>query len=315
MAYHYSSNAIGLVSVDGTITPQDTCTVMIQNRPYTYTVQATDSLATVRDGLIALINSNSQEQVVASPSGQFTRIVLTAKVAGPAGNGIQISTTSGTGVILTALNTATCCANVGGARVTPDNPAAPGEIIAIYTTGIGLVTLGDGTNPLGATGQIYAGPEMNVAETVVDNAQVGTVTANVLNAFLKPGLIGTYEIDIQIPTTQPTDPSAQLFVAQNIFTSNIVLIPVVSPTNAGIPTVTAINPATGPAAGGTAVTITGTNFASGATVTFGTVAATSITVVNNTTITCNSPAGTGTVAVTVSVSGQSGSLPSGFTYQ
>jgi len=149
----------------------------------------------------------------------------------------------------------------------------------------------------------------------VDNAQVGTVTANVLNAFLKPGLIGTYEIDIQIPTTQPTDPSAQLFVAQNIFTSNIVLIPVVSPTNAGIPTVTAINPATGPAAGGTAVTITGTNFASGATVTFGTVAATSITVVNNTTITCNSPAGTGTVAVTVSVSGQSGSLPSGFTYQ
>ena len=51
------------------------------------------------------------------------------------------------------------------------------------------------------------------------------------------------------------------------------------------PTVTTITPATGPVAGGTAVTITGTNFVSGATVSIGGVAATGVTVQNTTTIT------------------------------
>jgi hypothetical protein len=56
------------------------------------------------------------------------------------------------------------------------------------------------------------------------------------------------------------------------------------------PTVTSITPASGPAAGGTNVTITGTNFQSNATVTIGGVAATSVVRVNDTTITCKTPA-------------------------
>ncbi len=44
------------------------------------------------------------------------------------------------------------------------------------------------------------------------------------------------------------------------------------------PTVTSVSPNSGPTAGGTAVTITGTNFATGATVTFGTAAATNVVV-------------------------------------
>jgi len=59
----------------------------------------------------------------------------------------------------------------------------------------------------------------------------------------------------------------------------------------------------------------GTNFATGATVTFGTAAATNVAVVNSTTVTATTPAGSaGAVTVTVTVSGQSGSLASGFTY-
>ncbi len=81
------------------------------------------------------------------------------------------------------------------------------------------------------------------------------------------------------------------------------------------PTVSSVSPSNGPVAGGMAVTITGTNFATGATVTFGSTAATSVTVVNSTTITATTPAGSaGAVTVTVTVNGQSGSLPSGFTY-
>ena len=83
----------------------------------------------------------------------------------------------------------------------------------------------------------------------------------------------------------------------------------------GSPTVTSISPNSGPTAGGTAVTITGTNFAAGASVTFGGTAATNVAVVNSTTITATSPAGSaGAVTVTVTVSGQSGSLSGGFTY-
>ena len=81
------------------------------------------------------------------------------------------------------------------------------------------------------------------------------------------------------------------------------------------PTVTSVSPNNGPPAGGTAVTITGTNFAAGATVTFGGTAATNVVVVNSTTITATTPAGSaGAVTVTVTVNGQSGSLTSGFTY-
>ena len=65
------------------------------------------------------------------------------------------------------------------------------------------------------------------------------------------------------------------------------------------PTVTGLNPNSGPAAGGTLVTITGTSFTGATVVDFGTTAATDLTVVNDTSITADSPAGTGTVDVTV----------------
>ena len=81
-----------------------------------------------------------------------------------------------------------------------------------------------------------------------------------------------------------------------------------------VPTVTSVSPNNGPAAGGTAVTITGTNFAAGATVTFGGNAATNVVVTNSTTITATTPAGSGAATVTVTVNGQSGSLANGFTY-
>ncbi len=63
--------------------------------------------------------------------------------------------------------------------------------------------------------------------------------------------------------------------------------------------VTGLSPTTGPTAGGTLVTITGTGFTGATAVDFGTTPATNLTVVNDTTITADSPAGTGTVDVTV----------------
>ena len=77
-----------------------------------------------------------------------------------------------------------------------------------------------------------------------------------------------------------------------------------------------MSPNSGSTTGGTAVTITGTNFTAGATVTFGATAATNVVVVNSTTITVTTPAGSaGAVTVTVTnPGGQSGSLASAYIY-
>jgi hypothetical protein len=80
--------------------------------------------------------------------------------------------------------------------------------------------------------------------------------------------------------------------------------------------VSSISPATGNANGGTSVTITGTNFAAGAIVSFGVATASKVVVVNNTTITAITPAhvaGSANVVVR-NVAGDQGSLPNGFLY-
>ena len=64
-------------------------------------------------------------------------------------------------------------------------------------------------------------------------------------------------------------------------------------------TVTGLSPTQGVAAGGNSVTITGTDFSTGATVMFGSTAATGVVVNSSTSITAVAPAGSGTVNVTV----------------
>ncbi len=87
-------------------------------------------------------------------------------------------------------------------------------------------------------------------------------------------------------------------------------------TYVGTPTLTAVSPSTGLIGGGTSVTLTGTNFQSGATVTFGSNAATGVTVASSTTITATTPAGAaGAVNVTVNNPvGPGATLTNGFTY-
>jgi hypothetical protein len=107
-------------------------------------------------------------------------------------------------------------------------------------------------------------------------------------------------------TVQVTNPDTQAASLTNAFTYT-------SPTS---PTLTAIAPASGPVAGGTAVTLTGTSFAAGTTVTIGGAAATSVVVVSATSITAITPAGTaGARDVRVTLSGgQTATLTGGFTY-
>jgi uncharacterized protein (TIGR03437 family) len=231
IAYHTSNYGIAVVSVDGSIHGGDVATIGIEDRAYHYTVQSTDTLATIRDALITLINDNGNEKVTAEPAGQFTRIVLTAKVPGPPGDGIVISGSVSTGAlaIITVLATqTTCCSSVANAPVTVDNPAIPGEVITILAAGLGTVT-GPGGTTVQVTGQVYNGPAFNTPTTPVDNAQVGGLSANVLFAGLEPGTLGVYRVLVQLDPNTPTNAASQMFIAQSVFTSNIVTLPIVAP--------------------------------------------------------------------------------------
>ena len=190
---------------------------------------------------MALINANQDEKVVAAPSGSFTRIVLRAKVPGSAGNGLAISanasgasTTSSTGVVttgtatetMTAINSILCCANVAGAPVTSDNPALPGELIGVFATGLGLVGPQAALSSI-QDGVAYSGPALNDPNSSVSSI-IGGSTGNVLYAGLQPGAIGVYYVVVQLDSGLPTNPVTQVTISQDIYTSNIVYIPVVA---------------------------------------------------------------------------------------
>jgi formylglycine-generating enzyme required for sulfatase activity len=82
-----------------------------------------------------------------------------------------------------------------------------------------------------------------------------------------------------------------------------------------VPTISSVSPNAGPIAGGTAITITGTNLTGLTSLTIGGTAASTVTVVSATTVTAVTPASTvGAKAVSLSTPGGVASLANGFTY-
>jgi hypothetical protein len=76
------------------------------------------------------------------------------------------------------------------------------------------------------------------------------------------------------------------------------------------PTVTGLAPSSGPAGGGTVVTVSGTNLTGASAVRFGTKAGTRVTVVNADSLKVTVPAGTGTIDVTVTTPGGTSAVSS-----
>jgi hypothetical protein len=84
--------------------------------------------------------------------------------------------------------------------------------------------------------------------------------------------------------------------------------------SASPPSVTGISPAQGPTAGGTSVTITGTDLTFASSVDFGGTPATAFTVDSDTQVTATAPPGTGTVDVAVSTPGGTSATSTGVQY-
>ncbi|HEX7706031.1 MAG TPA: IPT/TIG domain-containing protein [Thermoanaerobaculia bacterium] len=121
-----------------------------------------------------------------------------------------------------------------------------------------------------------------------------------------------------ITCTTPANPAGPVDVTvtnpdtqSDVLTDGFTYVAFVAP-----PTADSVTPDSGPTAGGTAVTIEGSDFQSGATVTFGSQACTNVIVVDSETITCTTPAhAAGTVNVTVThPDSQSDVIVGGFTF-
>jgi uncharacterized protein (TIGR03437 family) len=231
LAYHASSYATGVVSVDGTAVAGDSATVTIVDRSYTYTVQSGDTLDTIRDALVTLIN---QDPVVSATAADvFDRIILSARSEGPDANGIPYggSTSSGASVTITPFTTALCCANVAGAQVTPDNPALAGENIYVVATGLGLPVTSDASSSLVQTGNPYPVGAPDTIPVNFVSGLIGGVTINILGASLLQGAApGEFKVLLNLGAGSVTDPAAQLWIAQDVYVSNIVTVPILNPT-------------------------------------------------------------------------------------
>ena len=226
VAQHALSNAHGVVSIDGTAAAGDTETVTVANRTYTYTTAPGDTLDTIRDNLVALINSDPQ--VTAYASTDFDRIVLLARVAGPDGNGIAygVSASSGASTTVTALGTPPyqlCCANIQGAAVTPENPAASGEIVDVFATGLGLPVITPLNQGLITTGSIYpyGAPPTAPPDTTCCfvSAICGGSSADVLRSTLIPGTVGNFLVELHLNPSLPTKWDTACTIAQATYVS------------------------------------------------------------------------------------------------
>jgi uncharacterized protein (TIGR03437 family) len=200
--------------------------------------------------------------------------------------------------------------NEDGTFNSSGSPAKAGHYIVAYLTGLGTV------NPPIATG---AAAPTNPFSYPPGPASVTLGSESIQPTYLgmTPESVGVGQANVLIPASF-TSGVVSFSVTVGGVTSNACLVAVGNQAvTAAKPTIVGVSPSSGSLAGGTKVTITGSGFLPGLTVTFGTTqAVNAITTVTSTnTINLTTPLGTGTVSVTVTnPDGQSATLANAFTY-
>jgi uncharacterized protein (TIGR03437 family) len=145
--------AHGSYTVTGTIQAGDLITLTINTATYTYTVLKTDTLQTIVNALVNVINSANSgagdQYVAALPDATTTTVLLNAKQAGDLGNDVAYSVvvTPQTGVSTADIVvTATDSQLDGGGNAAS---VAPGTVVSILGTNLSAGTASaDATQPL-----------------------------------------------------------------------------------------------------------------------------------------------------------------------
>ena len=126
---------------------------------------------------------------------------------------------------LSARGTHLCCGNEPYSLITEDNPLVPGELIIVFGTGLGLTDNQDSVD----TGQpVPYGTVANVPLVSDDfvSSQFGGRTAQVEFVGLLEGAVGVYQVNLRTNTDLVDNPETPLWIAQGLFISNAVILPV-----------------------------------------------------------------------------------------
>jgi len=294
-------------------------------------ITATVPVGTPGPALIVITNPDGQSATLSNAFAYQDWPPTVTNVATNSGSSL-----GGTSVTITGANF------VGGASASFGGTPATSVVVLSATT-ITAVTPAHGaggvnvavTNPDGQSGTLanaftyVAGPAPTVASASPDNGTTGGGTAVTLvgTNFAAGATVtfgGTAATGVQV--VSPT----QITAISPAKAAGTVAVVVTNPDHqtgtlasgytyalAPAPTVTSVSPKEGALAGGTVVTIVGSGFLGGATVSFGGTAGTGVTVTSTTSITVTTPAKTTSGAVTVDVKNtdnQAGSLATGYAY-
>ncbi|WP_459549879.1 beta strand repeat-containing protein [Nocardia sp. X0981] len=272
------------------------------------------------------VDSPTQITAVA-PAGAGT-VAVTVTTAGGTSNGVAYTyipapvltaavpnvglEAGGTTVVVTGIGLSGASAVAfGGTPATSFTVDSDTQITAVAPAGTGTVQL-TVTTPGGVSnGLAYTYIPAPTLTTAVPNVGLeagGTIvvltgtalsTTSAVAFGATPATSFTVDSDTQITAVAPAGTgTVQITATTAGGTSNGVAY-----TYIGVPTLTTVLPDTGPEIGGTTVVLTGTNLTGATAVNFGATPATSFTVDSDTQVTAVTPAGTGTVQVTVTTAG------------
>jgi len=228
----------------------------------------------------------------------FAAGLTTVSVGG--GAATQVSVASPT--TLTATTPSAATAGAVPVVVTVDRQPSNNTIQFTYVVAptVSSVSPASGSK-LGGTSVTINGANFNAPTSVTFGgapATIGTVTGTTITATTPLGAIGNAPVVVTNADGR-TGTCAACYMYLDA------------------PTVTRVSPNSGPTGGGTSITITGTSFASAATVTVGGVPATAVSVTSSTTITGTTPphaAGMADVIVTVDGQTSAANASDVFTY-
>jgi uncharacterized protein (TIGR03437 family) len=98
------------------------------------------------------------------------------------------------------------------------NPATRGSVIQIFATGLGA------TNPSVPSGQPAPTAEPLARAVTLPEVQIGGIPARLDFAGLAPGLVGLYQVNVEVPATVNSGSAVPLVLVQSGVSSNIVTV-------------------------------------------------------------------------------------------
>jgi hypothetical protein len=275
--------------------------------------------------------AGAKSVLVTTPGGTNAANTLFTYVAPPTLTSVSPntgSTAGGTVVTLTGTNftgatnvtvggtAATSVRNVTATSITCDTPAGAAGAKSV------LVTTPGGTNAANTLFTYVAPPTLTNVSPNTGSTAGGTVVTLTGTNFTGATNV-TFDGTAATSVRNVTATSITCDTPAGTAGAKSVLVTTTGGTNAANtlftyvapPTLTSVSPNTGSTAGGTVVTLTGTNFTGATSVTVGGTAATSVQNVTATSITCNTPAGTaGAKSVLVTTPGGTNAANTLFTY-